>query len=258
MLKTSWNPLLKAFCIKGCALRGVHPTTTKLFYLHYAYASAVHGPSELHAYQSNKQRLTRFRPGMRAGSLLDNELARTIFLRTKYELPVGLFCDNRNLKRFANAHKARMSTKDLLSLVKPLSLATLKVWKTFVKMQLTPLRAQVPVGDLNLMLGTAVDVECKNASNHIVIIDTKLGFQSYHHKHIRFALKCIVPAQTDSPCNQHQLQLLLTYELYRRSYATSQMGSAYIFRVDVCGVEVIPLQPWVSENAPRILQAVLA
>ena len=255
MSQTTFSRAFNAFCLQGKALRGVHPIITQAFYPYYKYEQAIYGPASAHT-SSNKHALTRFKPGMRTGTLLDNELKRTIKLCRKYDLPASAFVSHE--RQVAHANRIGVTKADMLLFKKKSSIATLRVWQTFVKLNLKPLRAQVPVGDLNLKAGTGVDVECVDEFNCKVVIDTKLGFQAYYHKHTGHMLKSILPQQTDCPANQHQLQLLVTFELYRLAHPGAKMGPAYIFRVDAFGVEVIPMQGWVKTNASSIFKIIKA
>jgi hypothetical protein len=245
-----WSRKFKAFAFKGKPLRGVHPTLTSIFYPKYNYKNATLGPTTPGATNRRDSRVTKHKPGKSAGILVDLELRRTIQLCVKYHIPTTVFCSHAN--QLSYARSATLTERDKSLVAKKVSEATSKLWQAFARMKLTPVAAQVPVGCIELKVATAADVVCKDASGRRVVVEIKTGFLSYYHKHTGNNLRGIAPPQHDSPANQHQLQLLLTCELYRRTFPGHIMGGAYIMRVDPFGVDVIPLQSWVRSSSSKV------
>ncbi len=132
-----------------------------------------------------------------------------------------------------------------------------RVWQVFFQMRLRPFATQVPVGCKDLKLATAADVVCYNEQREVVVIEIKAGYTHYLHKHTGKHMQVIQAPIVDSVFNQHQLQILVTYELYRRTHPSHKMASTgLVFRVDPFGVAVTPFQSWVTQNISRILTSI--
>jgi hypothetical protein len=250
-----WSRRFRSFAHKQHPMRGVHPTLTRLFYPKYDYHRLAYGPTTATA----AGKLTKHRPGMRAGILVDTELKRIIQLRAKYNLSMAVFTTYASQAKFKTSAKASELTPRDLSLVgKRLSNAVYRLWQTFHRLNLTPKASQVPVGCIALRVATAVDVVCVDSQMRHVIVEIKTGFAGYYLRHTGNQLKHITPAVHDSAANQHQLQLLLTTELYRRTFPGHRIAAPVLLRVDALGVDVLPLQAWAKQAWKKIYMLLLA
>lgn len=241
-----------AFGFKGVPLPGVHPTISSLFYPSYSYEKAKLGPLTPHAGSSRESKVTRHTPGVYAGLLVDRELKRTIKLSASYNIPSKAFASLENQQEYAAANKDRLDGKDAKLVCKKLASGTTKLWQAFAQLELQPVDTQVPVGCQTLRVATAVDVVCMDKFGRHCIVEIKTGFENYYHRHTGTPLAHISPPQTDSPANQHQLQLFVTEALFRRTFPGRRHGPAFVLRVDSFGVDVMPLQTWTKENAALI------
>jgi hypothetical protein len=254
-----WSRRCRSFTHKQHPLRGVHPTLTSLFYPKYDYKKLAYGPMTATAVSGSGVRMTKHRPGKRAGLLVDTELKRVIQLRQKYNLSMTVFTSYASQVKFKKSSKASdLTPRDTSLLSKRLSNAVYRLWQTFHRLNLIPKASQVPVGCTALRVGTAVDVVCIDSQQRHVVVEIKTGFAGYYLRHTGNKLKHITPSIDDSAANQHQLQLLLTTELYRRTFPTHRIGSPIVLRVDALGVDVLPLQVWVKQAWKKIHMLLLA
>lgn len=252
--------------VQGVPLRGVHPTIKSTFFPNYSYEAAAYekevNPSSMNDSMSacnigkGKKKATRMRPGIHAGLLVDREMKRTVNLQNKYNIPVETFTSSQAKKMYITHRGFELSDSDIKLFKQRCSTATTLIWQTLHRLKLTPFTTQLPVACRFLNVATAADLICRDTNNKFVIVEVKTGFTHYYHRHTKHNLMYITPPQTDSPCHQYQLQLALTYELYRRTFPSNPVASAFVLRVDGFGVELTPLQKWTKDNFGRIIQAV--
>ena len=247
-LPVHFSTKFKAFVFKGSPLPGLHPTLKSVFYKNYSYNKATQGPTTPAA----KGKITRLKPGKKAGILVDNELKKTVQLLVKYNLPTSVFTSHDHQIKHAVKISDQLTDRDKAMLKKKLSNGTTRLWQTLIKYNLTPEAAQVAVGSKELRMATACDLVCRDSLNRKVIVEIKTGFATYYHLHTGHFLTGVTPAQTDSPFNQHQLQLMMSIELYRRTFPLSVVAQGIIMKVDCLGVDVIPLQSFVKNNLSTI------
>lgn len=103
-----------------------------------------------------------------------------------------------------------------------------------------PTAAQVAVGDASLFLGTRADVVCKKESD-VYLLEIKTGFANYLYRHTGSALKPPLQEFTDSPNNQHHLQLALTKHMYQQTYPDIAVKGCYVVYIrdtTVCWVSL--------------------
>ena len=247
-------------------MRGVHPTIESLFFPQYSYEAARFDSRSASTKNkkcianvgSGPKRATRYRPGTHAGLLVDREVTRTVKLLQKYHMPMQVFSSSSVSARKAYIEDRRdeISEADQKEMNKKQSTATTLIWQTLYRLKLLPVDTQIKVGCQSLRLGTAVDLRCIDPDGKYVLVEIKTGFTNYYHKHTKYPLQVIEPSQTDTPCHQFQLQLALTYELYRRTFPSHPISNALVLRVDGFGVELTPMQNWVKTNLGRIVNAV--
>ena len=122
--------------------------------------------------------------------------------------------------------------------------------------RMLPVQSQVAVGCESLRLGTAVDVVVTSSRNvrrshvsnsyvlipgaRISALEVKCGFQRTYRRHTRENMNIAFTAPgptsvwTDAAYYQHQLQLGVTVELFRRTYRNPP-GNAFVLRLfQVC------------------------
>jgi len=244
----------KAFSVDGCLRRGVHPTIRRLFFPLYSYDTAKSGPFT-NARERGMKKETRLKSGLFAGLLVDTEMKRSVTLLTKYNLPTEAFVSHKNQMLYAEKFKYQMEAKDCKSLKKKLSVGVNRIFQSLLTVNLKPVSTQTIVGCSILKVATAVDLVCKDLQGRVVIVEIKTGFMHYYRR-FRGYMNVLTPSVTDCPYHQHQLQLLLTYQLYRSTFPSHKMGNAFVIRVDAIGVDILPLCDVVKNNASRIFSAV--
>ncbi len=239
----SWNRQSKAFQLKNVKLRGIIPHLTKRFYPSYSYAKAIKNCPP----QSNDKRIKADkstnvgRPGCSLGIKMDKEIARTVKLANKHKLPAEFFFD----KKHASRSKVSVSVRKGLAKLMPF---VPRFWRVCSKLKLTPIDTQVFVGCEKARVGSACDVVVKDSRNRYCILEIKTGF-GYYESHTTVPMKKPFHAKTDSPHNQHQLQLAGTRLLYRHTFPDHKMGDCFVLRFDSEGVDIYPLESWVLGSA---------
>lgn len=103
---------------------------------------------------------------------------------------------------------------------------------------LTPLAAQVPVGDPGSALGTGVDLVCSRRGE-LYVLELKTGWNSVAYDLGSRRMRGLGSLQ-DSPRNQHLLQLLVTRYLFRATFGL-QTCKAAVVRVSDDGVRFYKL-----------------
>lgn len=200
---------------------GLIPYLKQRYYPRYSYERATYGTGATGASRGS------FFGGTRAGSALDRQLGQSIRYAVKHKLTV-----QQALARANTSHALSVHAKQF--------------WALMVQQGWQPVAAQLPVGCVARRIATAVDVVCRRVSdNAVVLLEIKRGFETYLHKHTNQAMVLHDRTRvTDSPANQHQLQLGGTRELYNSTYGAAPASSAYVVRFHTGGVDVTPLQDW--------------
>jgi hypothetical protein len=122
---------------------------------------------------------------------------------------------------------------------------TREFFRQLRKNRLLPVQSQVAVGSEQHRIGTMVDVVATPSShavrsrNHnsfalragaeVFILEVKCGFQRSYRRHTG-QFMAYPHRWTDTPQSQHQLQLAVTCDLFRRTFQTPIAG-AYILRL---------------------------
>ena len=256
MNKIKFSHKFHSFTSNGKAMRGIHPVIRKTFFPQYTFVAATiseRSHASVHPGDANNK-VTRLRPGMKAGLLVDTEIKRTFKFAIKYAIPVSAFISVEAQKKYASNATLNWTEKEKTLFQKKLAHGTTMIWQALYRYNLKPFAAQVPVADVSLRLGSAVDFVCKDTLGRHVIIEVKTGYSSYYYKHTNKPMLHL--NITDTPANQHQLQLLLTYELFRRTFPNVAMGGASIWRVDGVGMEIVPLKEVIRNQVATILKAI--
>ena len=245
----------KAFKVSGVLRRGVHNVIKSVFCPNYSYKTATLGPFTA-SRERGQKRETKFKPGIHSGLLTDRELSRCVKLLVKYHIPVQAFISMNNQSKYADKLKDQLTIQDYKLMKKKLQPSVTKIFQTCTKLNLTPTATQVAVGSESMRCATSCDLIAENAHGGKVVIEIKTGFMGYAARHTNTNMSIITPAVNDCCLNQFQLQLFLTYQLYRTTFPQNNVVACYVFRIDTLCVDVIPLQSWIKANATRICDAV--
>ena len=128
----------------------------------------------------------------------------------------------------------------------------------FARHHLQPIDSQVPVGCYSpLRLGTAVDVVCLDAAGRVWIVELKTGYKN-NYRHFCGPLQAPFAAFDDCPYHQHQIQLLLTVELYRHMFPGVRVGGAAVVRVVDDGTVMYPLLAGMQQRIDACLATIVA
>eukprot|EP00854_Cymbomonas_tetramitiformis_P026313 gene26313-32265_t len=129
-----------------------------------------------------------------------------------------------------------------------------RILRVLQKLQLMPVDAQTAVACARSALHTAVDLVCVDlTSGAVIVVEVKCGFDDYADEHNDF-MRHELRRHDNSPRNQHQLQLAITAELFRRSYPRLHFGGGYIIRAMARGVYYEQLGAWARSAAPAALR----
>ena len=254
MSSVRFNKKVKAFAVERSLVQGLHSRLQQRFYPSYSFEAATQGEAG-NPSSSGIRNLTQKR-GLRRGVLTDNQMSKTVTWFNKYSIPVRVLCDRAALREYAVAHKQTLPACAYKQFTTGLSAPTIKIWQCLRMQQLRPVATQVPVGVKEWRLGTAVDIETHNERGEMVLIEIKTGYDTYYHKHTSTPLQHLKGGINDSPANQHQLQLLVTCELYRQTKQLAAHVHGVVFRVHALGIDAIPLQSWTIQQRKTILQHV--
>ena len=129
-----------------------------------------------------------------------------------------------------------------------------KFWIAMAQLNLKPIATEVAVGCYQLRIGTRVDVQCLDANGNNVIIENKTGFNGYYDQFGSHRMHHPYDLQTDSPHNQHQLQLLMTVELFQRTFTHLTVVKAFVIRYHNQGSSIYPLENWCTHGRNALLQ----
>jgi hypothetical protein len=140
----------------------------------------------------------------------------------------------------------------------PLHSYTVRVLRCIDTLKWQPVACQVSVACAATGVATCVDMVCYNRRRGAyVVLEIKTGYSNGYDKGTR---KLVHPfaAECDSPANQHQLQLLATLILFRRTFPSlAKTCGAALLRVDAQRVDVVPLRKWATSHAFAVAAALL-
>ena len=138
---------------------------------------------------------------------------------------------------------------------KTLHAYTKKILASLKVLDLTPAYAQCYVGDSQTKVATGVDLVClDNATKRPVVIELKMGFNGTLDAGNGF-MKSILQVYPNSPRYQHQAQLAVTYELFKRTYGLEPVRCIVLNGNDK-GVHFHELEPAFKKLAPAILDKI--
>jgi hypothetical protein len=257
----------KAFAVDNKIVEGLHRRLTRRFYPLYSFEKAeanCPGGGEDHSTATGKAKWSAWQrkrktgsktKGQRKGCLADRHMTDTIRWFKKFNVPMRAFCDKAAGKKFARANQSALSKECYLYLMgHARSDMAVKIWNTMRINNFTPSDTQVRVGVKEWGLATAVDMTAKDAHGNDVVIELKTGYTNYIHKHTAQPMRYISGNVSDCPANQHQLQLFVTTELFKRSKPHQGNVKSVIFHLTDTGVSLLHLKPWVTANAKIILR----
>lgn len=246
-------------------LRGVTTTIRSLFTPNYRASEArgpmvpmVPGPPEEAKASAAPQGP---RGGLRRGKQVDRQFTRVVRLLGQTGLDLAAFLKPGRMPPSVTPNTAarvalqRMRGDHPQTKLHPF---TFRVLEFLARKQLRPIDAQVMVGCyFPLRLGTAVDIVCLDARDRVWLLEIKTGYhRNYHHS--CGAMEPPFRAFDDSPYHQHQLQMLLTLELYRHTFPQHNVAGAAVIRVSPSGTYVYPLRPEFRARADACLATVNA
>ena len=207
----------------GRKLRGLHDLQQQLFYPTYSYERATEGPVKViyHAPTARtfdvggKAPRRKRRGGIGRGISVDNAITACV------KKNVEPRSDQRGAKAFflsCRRHNMR------------------------------PVSAQLSVGDSSLFLGTRADVVCVKFDKKsgleepgVYLMEVKTGFGKYLYKHTGDRMKAPLQDFTDSPNNQHHLQLALTKHMFQRTFPNIVVKDCFVVYINdttVCWVKL--------------------
>jgi hypothetical protein len=248
-------------------LPGLLNTNRKAFYPKYTFERATRDTVVSHTYNTTmsapvngdgEARSTTRRGSLKRGTLLDTQMGRTMTFFKRYKLSHAFFFDA-DVRRAWTTTDVPAHVRAYCNKVAPFTRAC---WKTFFELGLFPVAWQVVVGCTRMKRGTLLDMVCKNTEGQYVVIEFKSGFNSYYYKWTGHYMRAPFGAQTDCAFNQHQIQLLMGTELYRRCYwpgeslqSSNRLGTPLLMRFrttddDGVAADVHPLRPWALEALP--------
>lgn len=132
---------------------------------------------------------------------------------------------------------------------------TRKIMSSLTLLNLTPAFAQCYVGDASLLIATGVDLVCvDNVSKRPVLIELKMGFNGTLDESNANMIS-VLSAYPNSPRYQHQAQLAVTYELFKRTFGVDPIR-ALILNANDNGVNYHELEPVFRRLAPTILSEI--
>lgn len=136
--------------------------------------------------------------------------------------------------------------------MRPECRATRHVLSAMLKMGLKPVLAQVPVhgASIGLRVGTAVDVVCLDANSRPHIIEVKTGYANYYDAACG-KLKGVLSHVDSAPRSHHQMQLLMTCDLFEQTTRIKPAG-AMVLRVIASGVQYIKLDATIRSKLDGI------
>jgi hypothetical protein len=221
-------------------LRGVLNVLKSNFYPTYSYEAAKLGPTHRLAAGVKK-----IKGGQGTGRKLDRMVSHSILLLRKYGIPMESLWDR---KAYLAASKRialvthRKWLKEMFN-----SKYIQSFWLEMQDKKLRPMSTQVAVRHKTRGIGTMADLVCLDAKGAHRVIELKTGFEAYHHKHTATKMKAPFHKQTDSPFNQHQLQLAATSVMYQQTFPQLKIGAPLLLRFHSSGVETILLTDWAEE-----------
>lgn len=243
-----------------------------LFYPRYSYSRATHTAQVSHTFTSVATHVAGSgvahesrEAAVRRGTLLDAQIERTTMLFKRHKLAHAYFYDAAFRDAWVTTN-VPLPIKRYIGRILPHARAC---WQTMERLHLSPVATQVPVGCIYLHRATMIDLVCIDTSQSIVKqyipIEIKSGFNNYYYNCTDHMMSVPFDKQTDCLFNQHQLQLLVGAELYRRSFWKGNrgaMGTPLLmrFRTDDDGnvvSDVHPLRQWAIDALPAALAVMM-
>lgn len=243
------------------ALHGVTKVIKRLFAPQYHPRYATHGPAShvvARARAAGRSPLAGAgRAGMKRGKRVDRELVRVVRLLSHARLTAAAYLAPEPLSATATTAAAVRALEALRTDAHPFVAHILRVLTQRLEPPLFPIDGQVAVGQFRVLrLGTAVDLVCLDRDGGVWIVEIKTGYLENYHQYVA-RMKPPFEAFPDSPFYQHQIQLMLTCDLYERTFQTRVAG-ACVVRIDEFHVHRHELQPAVAALRDRCLAVVAA
>lgn len=251
-----FNTRRKVFTHQGKVLSGLLPTLRTLLYPSYNWETA-RSQSPLPPQTKNrgkgkgKGKSLAFH-GKASGKKLDRQLHQAVRFAREHDIPPIAFINPVQRRRLLLPRKATVELQRFTSRMSP---ATKNFMALCHQLKLRLHASQTVVGDVQARVATAVDVTLMNMKNEPIIIENKVGYSSYLHAHTG-RMQYPFRAQTNSPFNQHQVQLTATVSMYNAQYPHNPCTEAYVWHHREDGITSTPLQDWAREGTPTLFRQI--
>jgi hypothetical protein len=183
--------------------------------------------------KTGKGRVYGKRSGLAHGTVIDNQLNKTVLLACEHSLPPDFFID----RAFRKTYECE---KDIKLACSRLSEDTLTWWGLMKQLNFTPVKCQDPVHQQERDMGTAVDVLAKTSEGKYVILENKTGKTSYL-THWSKMMRKPYDMFTNSVENQRWMQIMHTQVMYEATHPEHVVDEAYWVQITNMGVGIYPL-----------------
>jgi len=237
----------------GQVFRGVCPTIHSLFFPHYKYR-----PIETTAMAPSPPQVSL----VPLPPLLSGRVAPKVPTRPPTGLETGVRVDQELTKAIReivrNGGNVRSYLTGLFKRPKQERIhhRTRSILRWLVEMGYRPVAAQLPVSSTKGRVATLVDIVCYDQkTNRFILIETKSGFDDYYDTGSGCQLQGSASflKRSDSPRNQHQLQLLATSLLFCATFKFSLTSiDAKVVRITDSCLYTYPLSAWAIEGTKAV------
>jgi hypothetical protein len=108
------------------------------------------------------------------------------------------------------------------------------------RLGLSAVGAQVIVRDEQCDIATLVDAVFVNKNGRVVVVELKTGFEGYNESH-NGRMRAEFSHLTNSPANQHRVQLAFTHAMFQRTFPEFGEAGALLIRMTSSGAHVTSL-----------------
>jgi hypothetical protein len=262
-------------------LSGVIPTNKRMFYRNHSFAKATlvtagtqnnnnrgdeeDSGSDTEDEDGKKKKKTRKCKsrlrGTKLGTATNRQLEKTIDMRNKLQCDMRAFfvpAVRQSVMRSIHNAKTReeFNTLTLNTTMLRQKTFTAKLWNVFFINFWLPFDVEVPVGCIDIRVGSACDVMCVDTRERDawILCEAKTNYKD-RHKCTSNMMQFPFQDLTDSWLNQHYLQLLLTYYLATKTFPGRKI-TPYLVRVDDNSVDVDRLPEHMIQRLPLMISKI--
>jgi hypothetical protein len=227
--------------IQSTCMTGLNVILKQVFYPMYNYKTAIYGPFKL-----SRTTLPDDMPksGKLRGLMLDRHVNQMTYLCNK-GVSLKLLISNID-------PKSELQNKKIITQVRNFrrvccGYLSQQMIPYLIDHHLTPIESQYPVADENVRVGTCIDLICKDSVGSYVILENKVGFESYYKRHSGF--KMTSPFIYLEDCPEHQWFLYLTFAIsmfQRQRDIKVNYDKCAVLRMTSNGLTVTHLPLWAS------------